>query len=163
LDLPASQLYRNPSLWFFYMNNSLIHVIQIQEAFALGLGEIQRARATDKVASGTAQVADKTAKAMHDLDSKMRISERTGNAVGAVKESAVMQQTGAALTKAGESVRNATRKVMEQPAVSSAADSVSAGIRKLTAGFSSMTGRHTASDSTDAPPVVPENTVSGDP
>ncbi len=138
-------------------------MIQIQEAFALGLGEIQRARATDKVASGTAQVADKTAKAMHDLDSKMRISERTGNAVGAVKESAVMQQTGAALTKAGESVRNATRKVMEQPAVSSAADSVSAGFRKLTAGFSSMTGRHTASDSTDAPPVVPENTVSGDP
>eukprot|EP00889_Picochlorum_renovo_P000816 jgi/Picre1/27846/NNA_000810.t1 len=33
-------------------------------------------------------------------------------AVEAVKESAVMQQTGAAFTKAGESMRNATRKVM---------------------------------------------------
>lgn len=137
-------------------------MIQIQEAFALGLGEIQRARATDKVTSGTAQVADKTAKAMHDLDTKMRISERTGNAVEAVKESAVMQQTGAAFTKAGESMRSATRKVMEQPAVSSAADSVSAGFRKLTASFSSMTGRNTATSSADPPAVVPENT-SGDP
>lgn len=118
----------------------LVLFVQIQEAFAYGLGEITRARATEKVSAGTAQMADRTAKAVKDFDTKMRISERTGHAVDAVSQSSVVQSTGAALTKAGSSVKNATMKVMEQPAVANAAESVGTGFRKLTASLSSMVG-----------------------
>ena len=125
--------------------------MQIQEAFAYGLGEITRARATEKVSAGTAQMADRTAKAVKDFDSKMRISERTGHAVDAVSQSSVVQSTGAALTKVGSSVKNTTMKVMEQPAVANAAESVGTGFRKLTASLSSMVGGRPAPSPADVP------------
>lgn len=123
-----------------HLNSDCTHeVYSIQEAFALGLGEVNRARTAEKIASGTAQVADKTAKAVKDLDSKMHISEKTGNAVGAVKDSQVYQQAGAALTRAGSTVKSGYNKVIEQPVVANAAESVGTGFKRLTSFFTSST------------------------
>jgi hypothetical protein len=72
----------------------------IQEAFAHGLGDIQRSRATERAVTSTT-------KAVKDLDTKMRITERTTSAVGAVKDSELVQQTGAAISKAGNTVYTA--------------------------------------------------------
>ena len=113
---------------------------------------MHRARATERVTTGTMDVAERAGKAMgaaasatvstvHDFDQKMRISERAGNAVGVVKDSAVVQSTAAALGRAGSSVKSATNKVMEQPAVASATEVVGSGIRRLGAGLSSLTSR----------------------
>ena len=130
----------------FFIQYIIHHsILQVQEEFALGLGEIHRARAAEKVTSRTTKAvgaaANATMNSVHEFDSKMKISERANQAVGAMKESSVMQQTGIALTKAGSTVRQATAKVMEQPAVASAAETVNSGFRKLTASLSSMTGR----------------------
>lgn len=114
----------------------LYRLLQVQEEFAFGLGDIHRARATEKGIEGTKNIADRTAKAVQDFDSRMKISERAGHAVEAVKDSSVVQQTGAAFTKASSSVRQATVKVMEQPTVSHAAETVGTGFRKLTASLS---------------------------
>lgn len=128
------------------VNTDCTHeVYAIQEAFALGLGEVTRGRTTDRIASGTAQVADKTAKAVKDLDTKMHISERTGHAVGAVKDSQMMQQAGAVLTRAGTTVKSGYTKVVEQPVVANAAESVGAGFKRLTSFF-------TSPQSTQTPP-----------
>jgi hypothetical protein len=72
----------------------------VQEAFAHGLGDIQRSRATDRAVTSTT-------KAVKDVDAKLRITERTTSAVDAVKESELVQSTGAALTKAGSTVYHA--------------------------------------------------------
>jgi len=123
-----------------HLNSDCTHeVYTIQEAFALGLGEVNRARTAEKIASGTAQVADKTAKAVKDFDSKMHISEKTGNAVDAMKESQMYQQAGAALTRAGSTVKSGYTKVIEQPVVANAAESVGTGFKKLTSFFKPAT------------------------
>lgn len=114
------------------------------------MGEIQRARAAERVASGTKDMAQGAAKAVgaaatatvnsvQEFDSKLRISERTVQAVGAVRDSTVVQNTAAVLTKAGTSVKTATVKVLDQPAVASATEAVHSGIRKLGASLSSLT------------------------
>lgn len=119
----------------------LSFLVQVPEEFALGLGEIHRARAAEKAYEGTKQIASATVHSVQDFDSKMKISERTGNTFAAVRDSAVVQQTGAALTRAGSQVRAATAKVMEQPTVASAAESVGTGFRRLGESLSSMVGR----------------------
>lgn len=123
---------------------------QVQEDFGIGLGEIQRARAAERVTSGTKDMAQGAAKAVgaaatatvnsvQEIDSKLRISERTVQAMEAVRDSSVVQNTAAALTKAGSSVKTATVKVLDQPAVTSATEAVNSGIRKLGASLSSLT------------------------
>jgi hypothetical protein len=118
----------------------------------MGLGEVHRARAAERVASGTKDIARGAAKAVgaaanvtvtsvQDFDHKMRISERTASAVGAVRESTVVQNTAAVLSRAGTSVRNATTKVLEQPAVTSATEAMSSSMKKFGESFTSFTER----------------------
>lgn len=83
--------------------------------------------------------ATATVQSVQDFDQKMRITERAGNAVDAVKDSAAMQTTAAALSKAGTSVKAATTKVFEQPAVANATEAMGSGFRKLGASFTSFT------------------------
>jgi hypothetical protein len=123
-------------------------VFEVQEDFGIGMGEVARSRATDRVTSSTKDVAKvmgaaatATVHSVQDIDSKLRISERAGNAVEAVRDSAVMQNTTAALTKAGSSVKSATTKVFEQPAVANATEAVGSGFRKLGASLSSLSSR----------------------
>ena len=71
----------------------------VQEAFAHGLGDIQRSRAADRAMTSTT-------KAVIDVDAKLRITERAHS----LKESPIVQETGAALSKAGTSVYNAGTK-----------------------------------------------------
>jgi len=124
----------------------------VQEDFGVGLGEVHRARAAERVATGTMDVAERTAKAVssaasatvtsvQEFDTKMRISERAGHAVEAVKESAVVQSAGAALSKAGSSVKSATTRVLDQPAVANATEAVGTQFRKLGASLSSLTSK----------------------
>ena len=71
----------------------------VQEAFAHGLGDIQRSRAADRAMTSTT-------KAVKDVDAKLRITERAHS----LKESEIVKDTGAALNKAGTSVYNAGAK-----------------------------------------------------
>jgi hypothetical protein len=71
----------------------------VQEAFAHGLGDIQRSRATDRAISSTT-------KAVKDVDAKLRITERATT----LKDSEIVRETGAALSKAGSTVYNAGAK-----------------------------------------------------
>lgn len=123
-------------------------VFEVQEDFGIGMGEVTRSRAADRVTSSTKDVAKvmgaaatATVHSVQDFDSKLRISERAGNAVEAVRDSSVMQSTTAALTKAGSSVRSATTKVFEQPAVANATEAVGSGFRKLGASLSSLSSK----------------------
>jgi len=120
-------------------------VFEVQEDFGMGLGEVARSRATDRVTSNTKEAAKVMGAAatatVHDIDSKLRISERAGNAVEAVRESAAMQNTTAAFTKAGSSVRSATTKVFEQPSVVQATEAVGSGFRKFGASLSSFSSK----------------------
>lgn len=129
----------------------ILHSKQVQEDFGIGFGEVHRARATERVAIGTKDVAERTAKAMgtvasatvssvQDLDQRLKISERAGNTFEAVKESTVVQSTAAALTKAGTTVKSATVKVFEQPAVASATEAVGSGFKKFTSSLTNFTG-----------------------
>ena len=68
----------------------------VQEAFAHGLGDIQRSRAAERAMSSTT-------KAVKDVDAKLRITERANT----LKDSEIVKETGAALTKAGNTVYNA--------------------------------------------------------
>ena len=56
-----------------------------------------------------------------------------------MKESAVVQSTAAALGKGVSSVRSASMKVMEQPAVAHATEAVGSSFKKLGASLSSLT------------------------
>ncbi len=71
----------------------------VQEAFAHGLGDIQRSRAADRAMTSTT-------KAVKDVDAKLRITERAQS----LKDSEIVKDTGAALSKAGTSVYNAGAK-----------------------------------------------------
>ena len=71
----------------------------VQEAFAYGLGDIQRSRAAERAMSSTT-------KAVKDVDAKLRITERATT----IKESEFVQETGAVLSKAGTTVYNAGAK-----------------------------------------------------
>lgn len=124
----------------------------MQEDFAIGLGEVHRARAAERVASGTKDFARGAAKAVgaaanatvtsvQDFDHKMRFSERTASAVGAMRESTVVQNTAAVFSRAGSSVRSATAKVLEQPAVTSATEAMSSSMKKFGENFTSFTER----------------------
>ncbi|KDD74515.1 hypothetical protein H632_c1262p1 [Helicosporidium sp. ATCC 50920] len=99
----------------------------VQEEFALGMGDVTRARATERVSEKVSDVADATGRAVHDLDAKLKLSERAHSAVDAVRDSQVGRSTAAALTKAGASVRTATTRVLENEKVRSAGRS-SAGV-----------------------------------
>lgn len=123
-------------------------VFEVQEDFGTGLGEVTRARAADRVTSGTKDVGKAIgaagAAAVHsvqDIDNKLRISERATHAVEAVRDSAVVQGTAAALTKAGSSVKTATTKVLDQPAVASATEAVGTSFRKLGASLSTLSSK----------------------
>lgn len=116
-------------------------IYEVQEDFGLGLGEITRARAAERVTAGTKDAMHAVNKELHDFDSKMRISERAGHAVEVVRDSTVVQGTAAALTRAGSSVKQATQQVMAQPAVASASEAMGTGFRKLGQGFTSLTSR----------------------
>jgi hypothetical protein len=126
-------------------------IFEVQEDFGIGLGEVARSRAADRVTSGTKEVAKAMGAAASDIDNKLKISERAGNAVEAVRDSAVMQSTTAALTKAGSSVRSATTKVFEQPAVANATEAVGSGFRKLGASLSSLSSKVIANTRGEAP------------
>ena len=54
---------------------------------------------------------------VHEIDTKLKISERVKDAATAVSDSAVGRGTAAALTKVGSSVRSTTNKVMESETV----------------------------------------------
>ena len=120
-------------------------VFEVQEDFGIGMGEVARSRAADRISKDVAKAmgaaATATVNSVQDIDTKLRISERAGNAVEAVRDSAVMQSTTAALTKAGSSVRSATTKVFEQPAVANATEAVGSGFRKLGASLSSLSSK----------------------
>jgi len=144
---------QHPALWTFPFSTCDV-LLQVQEDFGIGLGEVQRARAAERVATGTKDVAERTGKAIgaaasatvnsvQEFDQKMRISERAGNAVEAVRDSAVVQSTASALGKAGSSVKSATTKVLEQPAVANATDAMGTGIRKLGASLTMFTSKIT--------------------
>ncbi|KAI7839685.1 hypothetical protein COHA_006493 [Chlorella ohadii] len=131
-------------------------VVEVQEEFALGLGEVHRARAAEKVKEGTKEVAHKTGEALssaatavghqvNELDHKLRISERATAASTAVKESAVGRATGAALTKVGSAVSSTTKTVLANEKVQSATGAVGASFKKLGASLSSL-GRRKADD-----------------
>jgi hypothetical protein len=122
-------------------------VYECQEDFGMGLGEITRQRAADRVATGTNQVAKAiegaaaaTAQTVQGIDTRLRITDRATHAVEAVKESTVVQSTAAAFGKAGASVLTASKKVMDQPAVAQATEAVGTGIRKFTTSLSSLAG-----------------------
>lgn len=53
----------------------------------------------------------------------------------------MIQGTAAALTKAGSSVKTATTKVLDQPAVASATEAVGTSFRKLGASLSTLSSR----------------------
>ena len=126
-------------------------VFEVQEDFGIGMGEIARSRAADRAMGAMGAAATATVNSVQDIDSKLRISERAGHAVEAVRDSAVVQNTSAALTKAGSSVKAATTKVFEQPAVANATEAVGSGFRKLGASLSSLSSRViTRKDSTGA-------------
>lgn len=108
----------------------------MQEDFGIGLGEVARARTTERVADGFNS-------GLHEVDTKLRISERAGLAAEVVRDSAVVQSTAAAFSKAGTSMKQAGAKVMDQPAVAAASEAVGSGLRKLGSGLSSLTGRVT--------------------
>ena len=120
-------------------------IYEVQEDFGLGLGEITRARAAERVASGTKDayhaVASGTKDAYLEFDNKMRISERAGHAMEAVRESTVVQGTALALSRGASSVKQATQQVMAQPAVASASEAVGSGFKKLGQGLTSLTSR----------------------
>lgn len=131
-------------------------VFEVQEDFGIGLGEVVRARAAERMKEGGKDVAKAVGAAgaaagaaVQDIDTKLRISERAGHAMEAVKESTVVQNTAAVLTKAGSSVKTATTKVLEQPAVHSATEAVGSGFRKLGQSLSTLSQKvYTRKDST---------------
>ncbi|KAL4434450.1 hypothetical protein ABPG75_000891 [Micractinium tetrahymenae] len=130
-------------------------VFEVQEEFAIGLGEIARARAAEKVVGGTKEVAAQTGRALgvaattvgaqiNEVDHKLRISERASAAGTAIKESAVGRSTTAALTKVGSALGAGTKKVLENDKVHSATEAVGTSFKKLGASLSSLTGRRSS-------------------
>ena len=126
----------------------IISHLQVQEDFGTGLGEVARARAAERVATGTIDVGKAIGAAgaaavssVQDIDTKLRISERASHAAEVVSNSAVVQGTAAAFTKAGSSVKAATTKVLDQPAVASATEAVGTSFRKLGASLSTLSQR----------------------
>jgi len=71
----------------------------VQEAFAFGIGDIQRSRAAERAMTTTS-------KAVKDVDAKLRITERATT----IKDSEIVQEAGAALSKAGSTVYHAGAK-----------------------------------------------------
>ncbi|PSC73396.1 hypothetical protein C2E20_3292 isoform A [Micractinium conductrix] len=127
-------------------------IFEVQEEFAIGLGEVMRARAAEKVMGGTKDVAEKTGRAIGaaattvgqqaiEIDHKLRISERATAASTAIKESAVGRSTSAAFTKVGAALGVGTKKVLENEKVHTATEAVSGSFKKLGASLSSLTGR----------------------
>lgn len=82
------------------------------------MGQVFRDRAAERVTAGTKAVTKAVGHQATELDQKLKITERAGHAVDVVRESAVMQTTAAAFQRAGSSVKTATTKVLDQPAVS---------------------------------------------
>ena len=122
-------------------------VFEVQEEFGLGLLEVQRARAADRVTAGTKDVGKAIGAAATDIDHRLRLSERAGHVGTAVRDSTVVQTTAAAFTKAGSSMKSATTKVFEQPAVASATEAMGSGFKKMGAGLSSFTSKMTRKNS----------------
>ena len=61
-------------------------VVEVQEDFALGIGEtLARARTGEKVAAGAARAAAATTGAAKELDAKYKVSAAAKSAAGAVK------------------------------------------------------------------------------
>lgn len=110
-------------------------VHEVQEEFALGLGDVARARGADVVAAAGRDVADKTGRAVLDLDARLHLSEKAGRAADAVRDSAVTKSTVAALNKAGTRVADVTTRVLESDRVAAATDAMGAGFKKLGASF----------------------------
>lgn len=143
-------------------------IFEVQEDFGIGLGEVTRARAAERVTAAAGAAATATVHSVHDIDTKLRISERASHAAATVRESAVVQGTAAALTKVGSSVKTGTTKVLEQPAVQGAAEAVGSGFRKLGASLSSLsskvisrrnsTGAADAEDAAGVAAGIPETT-----
>lgn len=125
-------------------------IFEVQEDFAVGMGEISRQRATDKVTAGTRDVAKAVGGTVHDIDSRYKISDRANHAVDAVKESAVVQSTAAAFGRGMSSVKNASKKLSEQPAVAHATEAVGSSFKKLGATFSSLTGRNSGTNAPES-------------
>ncbi|KFM23121.1 hypothetical protein F751_3312 [Auxenochlorella protothecoides] len=110
-------------------------VHEVQEEFALGLGDVARARGADVVAAAGRDVADTTGRAVLDLDARLHLSEKAGRAADAVRDSAVTKSTVAALNKAGTRVADVTTRVLESDRVAAATDAMGAGFKKLGASF----------------------------
>ena len=81
-------------------------VFEVQEEFAIGLGDVLRQRTADKVATGTAHVAERTGKVLGqaatsvsagvtELDSRLKISATAKTTVDHIKDSKVAQNTAA--------------------------------------------------------------------
>lgn len=76
-------------------------------------------------------MADSAGKAVQDLDAKLRISEKAGRAAEAVRDSAMARHTAAAFSKAGNTMADATHKVMENERVVAATDAMGASFKRL--------------------------------
>lgn len=126
-------------------------VHEVQEEFAVGLGDVQRARGAEAVAAAGRDVADRTGRAVVDLDSRLKISEKAGRAAEVVKESAVGRSTAAALSKAGTNIRETTNRVMESEQMAAAGDAVSQGFKRLGASFQRFVQQHQGGNNNPAP------------
>jgi hypothetical protein len=109
----------------------------------VGLGEVHRARAGDRVAAAGFKAAGAVQHGAHELDNKLKISEHAGKAVDAVRESTVAKKTGEVFVRASSGVKSATAKVMESEKVAQATAAVSAGFKSIGAGISTLAGKVT--------------------
>lgn len=115
---------------------------EVQEEFAVGLGDVQRARGVEAVAAAGRDVADRTGRAVHDVDARLRLTEKAKGAAEAVRESAVGKSTAAALTKAGSKVAETTTRVIESERVAAATEAVNEGFKRLGASFTRFVKQH---------------------
>lgn len=109
-------------------------VFEVQEEFALGLGEVTRTRAAERALIGAKEGMHAINNAAQEVDTKLRISERASATATAVKESTAMRSTAAALSRAGTSMK----KAVESEPVQNGVKKVSEMGAKLGEGFRSF-------------------------
>jgi hypothetical protein len=127
-------------------------VFEVQEDFALGLGEVTRSRAAERALTGAKEGMHAINNAAQEVDTKLRISERASATATAVKESTAMRNTAAALSRAGTSMKKAVESEPVQSGVKKVSEmgaKLGEGFRSLSMTLSSKVGRKTENGSGD--------------
>lgn len=134
---------------------------EVQEDFALGLGEVMRARAAERALLGAKEGVKAVSNGAADVDSKLKISERAHATVEAVSNSAAMKSASAAFSKAGSSVKVATLKITENEKVQTSFKKIgetgTKTFESLKSGFSNFVTRKNSGHEMPAVVVPPEH------